>query len=82
MKAMIASGVSILNDQIKTNREPSSFVTTDGRFFNLGPESGATREQYHQFREWFDQTPHTPGAPLEVPEKWQKFEKKAEKTSD
>ncbi|KAE8423829.1 hypothetical protein BDV36DRAFT_289926 [Aspergillus pseudocaelatus] len=74
MKAMISRGVSILNDQCTADVVPSGFETTDGRFFDLGPGSGATKWEFRQFSQWFSQELET-GQIHEVPEKWLKFEK-------
>ena len=52
MNAMIRRGVSILNDLLTADMVPSGFRTEDGRFFDLGPESGATKGEYREFGQW------------------------------
>lgn len=73
---MIRRGITILNDQCTTQVMASRFRTADGRVFDLGPESGATKGEFREFSQWFselskDREVH------QVPEKWLKFEKLA-----
>ncbi|OGM44798.1 hypothetical protein ABOM_006219 [Aspergillus bombycis] len=74
MQTMIGRGVSILNDQCTADTIPSGFETTDGRFFDLGPGSGATKREFREFSQWFSEVVET-GQVYEVPDKWLKFEK-------
>ncbi|KAE8142327.1 hypothetical protein BDV38DRAFT_236364 [Aspergillus pseudotamarii] len=74
MKAMIGRGVSILNDQCTADMVPCGFETTDRRFFDLGPGSGATKREFREFSQWFSEVSEK-GQMYEVPEKWLKFEK-------
>nr|POF17503.1 short-chain dehydrogenase/reductase tropg [Quercus suber] len=53
MKAMMSLGVSVLNDQFTADVVASGFATPDGRHFDLGPGSGATKGEFREFREWF-----------------------------
>ncbi|KAF2441669.1 hypothetical protein P171DRAFT_434320 [Karstenula rhodostoma CBS 690.94] len=76
MNAMIRDGVTILNDQTTADVVPDGFGTADGRYFNLGPGSGATKGEYREFGEWFRQFCDG-GEVGEVPERWKKFEKPA-----
>lgn len=76
MNAMIRSGVVILNDRITADVLPDSFSTADGRQFDLGPGSGATKGEYREFGEWFTRVCDE-GEMGEVPERWRKFEKPA-----
>lgn len=76
MNAMIRRGVSILNDLLTADMVPSGFGTEDGRFFDLGPESGATKGEYREFSQWLSDV-SVAGQTYEVPEKWLKFEKPA-----
>ncbi|KGO39396.1 hypothetical protein PEX1_022710 [Penicillium expansum] len=76
MNAMIRRGVSILNDLLIADVVPSEFGTEDGRFFDLGPESGATKREYREFSQWISEV-SVAGQTYEVPEKWLKFEKPA-----
>ncbi|KAJ5206233.1 hypothetical protein N7491_003146 [Penicillium cf. griseofulvum] len=77
MNTMIHRGVSILNDLLIADMVPSGFGTKDGRFFELGPESRATKGEYREFRQWLSEA-SVAGQTSEVPEKWLKFEKPAE----
>ncbi|KNG84344.1 hypothetical protein ANOM_009499 [Aspergillus nomiae NRRL 13137] len=81
MNDMIAHGVCILNDQCIADAVPSGFETIDGKFFDLGPGSGATKGEFREFSRWFDETLEA-GQMHEVPEKWLKFEKPAERRFD
>lgn len=76
MNAMIGRGVSILNDQCTADVVASGFRTADGRFFDLGPGSGATKGEFREFIQWFSEMSEE-GQMHEVPEKWLKFEKPA-----
>ncbi|CAL5871611.1 uncharacterized protein PFLUO_LOCUS5864 [Penicillium psychrofluorescens] len=76
INAMISRGVTILNDQSTTDVEASGFTTADGRFFDLGPGSGATKGEFREFSQWFSEMSEA-GQMHEVPEKWLKFEKPA-----
>lgn len=76
MNAMIRRGVSILNDLLIADVVPSEFRTEDGRLFDLGPESGATKREYREFSQWLSEV-SVAGQTYEVPEKWLKFEKPA-----
>ncbi|OGM49656.1 hypothetical protein ABOM_001878 [Aspergillus bombycis] len=78
MNGMIARGVRILNDQCIADVVPSGFETADGRFFDLGPGSGATKGEFRAFSQWFEEMLET-GPMHAVPEKWLKFEKPAER---
>ncbi|KAE8337292.1 hypothetical protein BDV24DRAFT_140236 [Aspergillus arachidicola] len=73
MNAMICRGVSILNDMCTADVVPSGFETEDGRFFDLGPGSGATNGEFREFSRWFSEVMEA-GQMYEVPEKWRKFE--------
>ena len=74
MNAMIGRGICILNDQCTADMVPTEFGPIDGRFFDLGPGSGATKREYREFSEWFSEASET-GRIHEVPEEWLKFEK-------
>jgi hypothetical protein len=74
INAMVGRGVSILNDQCTTDVVASGFRTADGRFFDLGPGSGATKREFREFGQWFSEMSEA-GQMYEVPEKWLKFEK-------
>ncbi|GAD92480.1 hypothetical protein PVAR5_1072 [Paecilomyces variotii No. 5] len=74
-KDMINSGVSILNDQCTADVVASGFRTPDGRFFDLGPGSGATKGEFREFSQWFSEMAEA-GQLHEVPERWLKFEKR------
>lgn len=74
MKAMVADNVTILNDQGNGNRVPDRFPSKDGRYFDLGPESGVTKGEYREFTEWFYKVWRAEeGQVYEVPERWLKF---------
>ncbi|KAJ5108999.1 hypothetical protein N7456_005674 [Penicillium angulare] len=76
MNSMIQRGVVILNDQCTADVVASGFYTADGRYFDLGPRSGATKGDFRKFSKWFDESE---GGELNgVPEKWVRFEKPAE----
>ncbi|RMJ21141.1 hypothetical protein PHISP_07990 [Aspergillus sp. HF37] len=75
MNAMIGRSVSILNDQCTTDVVASGFRTADGRFFDLGPGSGATKGEFREFSRWFSKKSEA-GQMHEV-SKWLKFEKQA-----
>lgn len=77
--AMIRRGVSILNDQCVADVVPSGFRTRDGRYFDLGPRSGATKGDFREFNKWFSEASNASkaGQSLETPERWLKFEKPA-----
>ncbi|KAL1848582.1 hypothetical protein Plec18170_007889 [Paecilomyces lecythidis] len=77
MKDMIDRGVSILNDQCTADVVASKFGLADGRVFDLGPGSGATKGEFREFSQWFSEVSKS-GQIHEVPEKWLKFEKPAE----
>ena len=81
MNAMIARGVSILNDQCTADVVASQFGTGDGRVFDLGPGSGATKGEFREFNQWFSDNSNTDQVP-EVPKKWAKFEKAAEQEDE
>ena len=74
MNAMIARGVIILNDQCTADVVASSFFAGDGRLFDLGPGSGATKGEFREFNQWFSENSEAGTVP-EVPEKWKKFQK-------
>ncbi|KNG86740.1 hypothetical protein ANOM_005893 [Aspergillus nomiae NRRL 13137] len=74
MNAMIGRGICILNDQCTADMVPTGFGPIDGRFFDLGPGSGATKREYREFSEWFSEASETVRI-YEVPEMWLKFEK-------
>ena len=74
MNAMIRRGVSILNDLLTADMVPSGFRTEDGRFFDLGPESGATKGEYREFGQWLLEV-SVAGQTYELLEKWLKSEK-------
>ncbi|KAJ5273430.1 hypothetical protein N7478_008555 [Penicillium angulare] len=76
MNSMIQRGVVILNDQCTADVVASGFDTADGRYFDLGPGSGATKGDFRKFSEWFDESEG--GELNEVPERWLKFEKPAQ----
>lgn len=76
-KAMSQSGIHVLNDDMKGDSVPTGFNTPDGRAFDLGPNSGATKGEYRAFCQWFQKASLADNVG-EVPEKWQKFEKPAE----
>ncbi|CAI6098990.1 hypothetical protein V2G26_013082 [Clonostachys chloroleuca] len=73
---MINRGVQILNDQCTADVEASVFKTADGRTFDLGPGSGATRREFREFNQWFYEVSDV-GQLEDVPEKWARFEKPA-----
>lgn len=77
INAMIRRGVTILNDQCTSEVVASQFRTGDGRFFDLGPRSGATRGEFRDFCQWFSEASKASKARqmYEVPGKWLKFEK-------
>ena len=74
MNSMIRRGVVILNDQCTADVVASSFSTGDGRCFDLGPGSGATKGEFREFGRWFFEITKAGTIP-EVPEKWKKFQK-------
>nr|POE61842.1 hypothetical protein CFP56_73146 [Quercus suber] len=74
MKTMTRGGVSILPDWFKARTVPNGFRTPDGRVFDLGEGSGATKGEYRDFHHWWS-TISEAGEIQEVPEKWKKFEK-------
>jgi hypothetical protein len=74
MGAMLARGVVILNDMSTADVVPSGFGTADGRTFDLGPGSGATKREFREFTQWFEEALDE-GVLPEVPEKWKKFQK-------
>ncbi|KAJ4165707.1 hypothetical protein LMH87_007328 [Akanthomyces muscarius] len=74
MNSMIGRGVVILNDQCTADVVASSFRTGDGRRFDLGPGSGATKGEFRKFGRWFSKSTKA-GTIREVPEQWKKFEK-------
>ncbi|KAH0030080.1 hypothetical protein KCU78_g3163, partial [Aureobasidium melanogenum] len=80
INAMITSGVSILNDQCTADVVASAFGTADGRFFDLGPGSGATKREFREFGKWFEEVSRT-GQVVQVPDRWLKFEKKRPATT-
>lgn len=73
MKHMIQNGVMILNDLTTGDVEASGFGTSDGRRFNLGPGSGATKGDFRAFTQWFHEVAEAGGI-YEVPERWSRFE--------
>lgn len=81
LNAMIQRGVSIMNDKSIANVVASRFCAADGRTFDLGPGSGATKGEFREFGQWFADGAEAGQVP-EVPEKWKKFEKPAGETSD
>lgn len=74
MMTMIHRGVAILNDLLIGDFVASEFKTKDGRFFDLGPGSGATKGEFREFSQWFSEVSVARQA-YEVPERWLKFEK-------
>lgn len=74
MNSMIARGVVILNDQCTADVVASSFRTGDGRCFDLGPGSGATKGEFRKFGRWFSESTKADTV-SEVPEQWRKFQK-------
>jgi hypothetical protein len=74
MNAMIRRGVYILNDQCTADVVASVFCAADGRVFDLGPGSGATRGEFRKFNKWFLESLEN-GQLREVPEQWAKFER-------
>ncbi|KAE8329575.1 hypothetical protein BDV39DRAFT_171606 [Aspergillus sergii] len=74
MNAIIGRGVSILGDMCTADVVASGFETEDGRFFDLGPGSGATKGEFREFSQWFSEMLEA-GQRQEVPEKWLKLEK-------
>ncbi|KAE8402497.1 hypothetical protein BDV37DRAFT_252428 [Aspergillus pseudonomiae] len=81
MNEMIALSVCILNDQCTAETVPSGYETIDRTFFDLGPGSGATKGEFRGFSRWFEDILEA-GQMHEVPEKWLKFEKPAERRFD
>lgn len=77
MNAMSGRGVFILNDQCTADVVGSGFYTADGRYFDLGPGSGATKGEFREFSQWWEKSEEE--QMHEVPEKWLKFEKPAER---
>lgn len=80
MTEMIRSGVLILNDLCVADRVPDQFRTQDGRVFDLGPVSGATKREYREFGEWYDKVSLEERIG-EVPQRWLRFEKASEGTA-
>lgn len=78
---MIRRGIKILNDQCTTEVKASVFGIADGRRFDLGPRSSVTKGEFREFSEWFSNATRA-GQVHEVPEKWLKFEKRAEERSE
>lgn len=76
---MIKRGITVLNDQWTTEIVASTFVMAGGRRFDLGPGSGVTKREFREFHEWFSEAARAKQV-YEVPEKWAKFEKRAEGT--
>ncbi|KAK6004237.1 hypothetical protein QM012_009087 [Aureobasidium pullulans] len=77
MNAMIKKGTRILNDQCTADVVASVFGTADGRVFDLGSGSGATKKEFREFGEWFKGIPKMgQKVMVEVPERWLKFERK------
>lgn len=85
MNSMIHRGVQILNDECTANVKPSGFGLADGRQFDLGPKSGATKREYRDFGEWWDCVTHTDNdgddeeeetkqRQVDIPKRFQKFE--------
>lgn len=77
MKSMIRGGVSILNDWCTADVVPSGFGIPGGRMFDLGPATGVTKGEYREFSQWHS-TVSEAGQMQEVPEKWLKFETRAD----
>jgi hypothetical protein len=75
VSAMIGRGISILNDECTADVVASEFHTADGRVFDLGPGSGATKGEFREFSLWFWEYSEAEQM-HEVPEKWLKFEKR------
>ncbi|OAG07644.1 uncharacterized protein CC84DRAFT_1163767 [Paraphaeosphaeria sporulosa] len=76
MNAMIRSGVKILNDECIADQVPDTF-SAGGKVFDLGPGSGATKGEYREFGEWFEEACGRGGELGEVPARWRRFEKPA-----
>lgn len=74
MSSMIARGVAILNDQCTADVVASSFRTGDGRRFDLGPGSGATKGEFRKFGRWFSESTKADTI-FEMPEQWKRFQK-------
>lgn len=78
---MIRNGVMILNDETTADVVASGFVTSDGRTFNLGPGSGATKGDFRAFSQWFKEVAKA-GGMYEVPERWSRFEEPRQREQD
>lgn len=76
VNAMIGRGITILNDQCTADVVASEFHTADGRVFDLGPGSGATKGEFREFNQWFWEMSEAEQI-YKVPEQWLKFEKPA-----
>jgi len=74
LRAMTGQGITILNDQSTADVVPGGYVTPDGRYFDLGPGSGATKGEYREFVQWWERA-SAASEPEDVPLKWLKFEK-------
>ncbi|KAE8315419.1 hypothetical protein BDV41DRAFT_574793 [Aspergillus transmontanensis] len=77
---LIAEGADpdsvILQSEVRNHvprQEGESSADYDGRFFDLGPGSGATKREFREFSEWFSEVMEA-GQTYDVPEKWLKFE--------
>ncbi|KAJ5771981.1 hypothetical protein N7520_002510 [Penicillium odoratum] len=70
-------GCRILNDRITAEALPDTFHTVSGKVFDLGPDSGATKGEYREFNRWLLGVQGV--EQIEVPEKWLRFEKPAER---
>ncbi|CAH0035053.1 unnamed protein product [Clonostachys rhizophaga] len=68
VNTMINRGIQILNDQYIADVVASVFQTADGRTFDLGPGSGATRREFREFSQWFYEASDI-GQLEDVPEK-------------
>lgn len=75
LNGMIRNGTMVLNDQTTANVVASGFGTRDGRRFDLGPGSGATKGDYRAFTQWWGEVRESGGA-YEVPERWLRFEER------
>lgn len=74
MNEMIKQGTLILNDVATMDGVASGHGVPKGRFFDLGPESGATKGEFKAFEKWWFEI-YQSEEPVEVPERWLKFER-------
>ncbi|KAF2482546.1 hypothetical protein BDY17DRAFT_298714 [Neohortaea acidophila] len=81
LNGMIRNGTMILNDQTTADVVASGFGTRDGRRFDLGPGSGATKGDFRAFTQWFGEV-YESGEAYEVPERWLRFEEPQQRVQD